>query len=554
MRILSPILLALSCSVPTSVGAAPDGAHAPPSAHLPLSHPVYDLLDRLDARGVFASSLPGIRPYAQSRVDAIAAQALEHADLTRAERAGLVRYRDLHAPDDESSPAGRLFGGRVYTFADSVLRMRANPIVRQSVTAWSGDVPEDLVSQTYVGVRIDGTVHGRVAFRVQHFEAREWSDVPKASRRDVRARPLEAVQLKGKSADFRETRFQLRFDRSWLTVDVGKEAFGWGPGRDANVFLHAAAPSYPYARIRFSHRALTFEHLYVALRTPPDDVTLGTTTTSNGHRRTLPAAKRLITHRLELELSDRLRVGVQEAVVFGDRGFDPAYAVPVAVLIGAQAYAGETDNLAFGVDASYRLGSATVFAALFLDDLAKFSPGAFSNQLGFQAGTRWADPLGLAGIDLLAEYARFEPYTYAHDFDINAYTHFDATLGHPLGPNADAWRLGLRWWALPALRLDANLSRAREGDNYRAADGTLVNVGGDPAQGRRPADAPTRDFLSGDRRTTTAVSVSARLTPAPALTVDVAAVHRAVRSVPVLGPSSDASERRLSLTASLNAF
>jgi hypothetical protein len=361
--------------------------------------------------------------------------------------------------------------------------------------------------------------------------------------------------LKGKTADFRETRYQIRINLPWFGLDFGKESFDWGPGRETNVFLQGAAPSYLYGRLSVSHRALTFEHLFGGLRTAPDATDLGTTSTSNGHLRTLPAPKRFVTHRLELELSDRLRLGMHESVVYGDRGFEPAYALPVSILVGAQTYAGETDNLAFGFDFAYRVGrAAKLYGAVFFDDLSKFDPGNFSNQVGIQAGGHWVDPMGVRGVDIRAEYARMEPYTYAHNFDINAYTHFDAVLGHPLGPNADRVFLNLQWWLSRHVRLSSAIWHTREGDNY-TVNGELVNVGGDASQGRRPTDPATRSFLAGDRTTTTDLRVGAIIAPSAALRFGLSYRYRRERlDLALEGRQPPTSSRLFSFSTELNAF
>ena len=414
---------------------------------------------------------------------------------------------------------------------------------------------DETVSQTRVGLGISGTFHKHFSFRLQHYEGREWSTIAPRSRGDVRFAPLEAVQIKGQTADFRESRYQLGITLPWFDVDFGKESFDWGPARDANLFLQHRGPSFLYGRLRFTHKALTFEHVLGALRTQPDDIDRGTTTTDNGHQRTLPAPKRLVTHRLELAISNRLNVGIHEAVIYGDRSFEAAYAIPVSILVGAQSYAGDTDNLAIGFDVSYRLGGSTlVYGALFFDDLAKFSPSAFSNQVGVQTGIFWVDPLGLKNVDVRAEYARLEPYTYAHNFSINSYTHFDANLGHPIGPNADRVSLHVQAWLTGSLKAWASLARSRQGENYEI-NGELVNVGGDPTQGRRPTDEATRTFLSGDRVTETLSELGFEWEASSAIRLRAEGRYHKTHNRPAAaGQISRSKSRSLNLKAELNAF
>lgn len=372
---------------------------APPAPDLPLSHPVYDLLDRFEARGLMPTTISGIRPYDRNAIAGMLDSARSRNGLTRVESEYLDRYRREFRSGQDPVRSGsnwlaRTFDGDFFSFSDSVVALTFNPIFRQNVLAIRGDArPDETVSQTFVGASVQGIAFGRIVFRAQHFEAREWSSRLRLSRADVLASPLESVQLKQKTADFREARFQLKLASRWLSFDVGKESFDWGPGRDANLLLHGAAPSYVYARLRAQYRAVEFQHFLGVLRPRPGTRDSTRIFIDNGHLQLFQEAKRLAAHRLEVRLGRNLRVGLQEAVVFGRRGFEAVYAIPVSPLVAAQTFAGDTDNLVVGLDASYRVaGRGKVYGALFFDDLKKFSPGAFANQVGLQIGALVVDP------------------------------------------------------------------------------------------------------------------------------------------------------------------
>jgi hypothetical protein len=528
---------------------------APSRADLALAHPVYQLLDRLEARGIFEGLLPRIRPYSISAILALTGEALASTEISETESQRLLLHRNALSHQNPTCKAV-LGDGSFYQHADSVLSVTVNPLFSQSVEAARNQSdPDETISQTRVGLGISGTFHRHFSFRLQHYEGREWSTIERRSRSDVRFAPLEAAQIKGQTADFRESRYQVGITLPWFEVDFGKESFDWGPARDGNLFLQHRGPSFLYGRLRFSHKALTFEHILGALRTPPDDIDHATTTTDNEHRRTLPAPKRLVTHRLELAISDRLTVGIHEAVIYGDRGFETAYAIPVSILVGAQSYAGDTDNLAIGFDVSYGLGRDTlIYGSLFFDDLAKFSPGAFSNQIGVQAGVFWVNPLGLKDVDIRAEYARLEPYTYAHNFSINSFTHFDANLGHPIGPNADRASLHVQTWLTGSIKSWTSLARSRQGENYEI-NGELVNVGGDPTLGRRPTDKATRTFLSGDRITRDQFELGFEWEASSVIRLLVQGhYHRTHSRSAATGQISRSISRSLNLAVELNAF
>jgi hypothetical protein len=516
---------------------------------------LYDLLDRLETRNIFAQTLLGVRPYSTSRITDLIFRALGHDSLSNPEAIRLNRYRDSILGLRRTGSVD-LRAGTIYSFNDSVLTMSVSPLFEQGLQRLDDETQDsELVSQTLIGLSATGSFYKHFAFRVQHFEGREWGNRERDDRSDVHRTPVETVQVKGKTVDFRESRYQFRITLPWLDLDVGKESFDWGPSRERNIFLQAESPSFVYSRLRVAHKRVSFQHLFGALRTRPGATNLGIATIDNGHRRSLPSPKRYVAHRLGLAITDRMSLGIQESVVYGDRGFEPAYAIPISILVGAQSYAGDTDNVAFGLDFSYRLkDQAKLYGALFFDDLSKFDPGAFSNQVGIQGGAFVTDPLGLPNSDLRLEYVRLEPYTYAHNFGINTYTHFDGILGHPVGPNADRITLQVQGWLSPRIRVRSQVSRTREGDNYQNGD-ELINVGGDVMQGRRPFDSPIRSFLAGDLTTITDLTLGVTFEASAALRFRLdGLISRQEKRPAAGGANATNSSRSMALITELNAF
>lgn len=483
------------CAVGPALGASPD---------LPLHHPAYLLLDRMDARGWI--SVSDTRPLTRRQVARLLAAA-SHQPMSTTERGTVERY------------IAELAGHAAFTreprwaWRDSAATVILEPLMRQQVIARRGAAfVNETASQTYLGGAVRGRFHA-LGFYARHYEAREWSDHPRLTREHVLARPIEDAQLKGNKADFRESAFQLAWANSWIRLDAGKGSLDWGPGRTGNLLLSNRAPSYGLFRLRASYRRLHYTHVAASLRARDGLIDTTRRWIDNGHVRIFPRQKRLAAHRLEIAFS-KLRIGLHEAVVYGDRGFEPIYVLPVTVFAGAQNHLGNRDNLVIGGDISARpRPGLEVYAAWFLDDMVKFDPSAFANQFALQLGAFWVDPPGLRDTDLRAEYARVEPFVYAHNFDINTYEHHDALLGYPTGPNADRWFGQVTHRFSPSLRASLAFERERQGENPVNPDGTVVNVGGDAQLGRRLQDAQTRAFMSGDVETRTKITIRIEYAP-----------------------------------------
>jgi len=430
-------------------------------------------------------------------------------ELSRSRTAFALELSRLDPSHTDLPSSGRrrpLSGEPLYAYADSTAALAINAVLRQRVINIATEDPSggQTVSQTYVGAEVLGTLADRIGFRVRHYEAREWSTLARASRDDVLARPLESVQLKGQTVDFRAADVELAATLPglpWLRLDAGKTAHQWGPsltGSPESLFLSSGAPSFGSARIHARYGRLSYVHLIGFLRARDGLIDSSRTRIENGHLRTFLRPKRFAAHRLEIQLG-RLLLGLQESVVYADRGTEFLYALPATVLTPVQSYLDDTDNLMIGMDITAVLKKGVrLHAGAVLDDLKKFSPGAFSNKLGLQFGVSVVDPFGLQGADVNAEFVHLEPYLYSHNFHINTYEHFGELLGHSLGPNADAVHIDGGYRFTAAWRVTASLGREREGENPTSSGTGIRNVGGSAFQGRRPGDTPERNFLDGD--------------------------------------------------------
>lgn len=504
------IVVLLGCLMCRSAGAdsTPD---------VPLGHPVYGFLDRAAARKLVR--VPHMRPMSRRHVARLLKDTQVRQDiLSQTERGLLDRYLAEFGWDVEvfggepQAVTPWLEGGPVWAWRDSVASVAVAPFFRQGVIAHRGDgLREETVSQTYLGGTVWGQFHN-FGFRARHFEAREWSTLQRVRPAEVLAQ-TETVQLKGKSADFREGVFQLVWGNGWVRLDGGKGSVDWGPGGTGNLFLGSDVPTYGLFRLQTGYKNIRYIHLAGSLQARAGLYDTTRRRIDNGHVRIFLRQKRLAAHRLEVGFKN-VTLGVQESVVYGDRGFEPLYVMPVTFFVAVQNHLENRDNVAMGFDLSWRSASGLeLYGACFFDDLAKLSPSAFSNKFGLQTGVFWVDPLGLSDLDIRAEYVRLEPFVYSHNFDINTYEHYSTLLGHRIGPNADLWHVKMVYRFAPWMQAEVLFERERQGENPVEMDGTVVNVGGNAQQGRRPTDVPERIFMAGDVETHRRLGVGIQFMP-----------------------------------------
>lgn len=514
---------------PARTGPAQDPRDTSPN--VPLDHDAYRFMQRLQAKGLLRSARISSRPLSSeetlSLLDGIpdGARVLSSADLgvLRRLRTQLRTRYTCSRPDpgrdiDESTslpsspdyPRGRLSWQEPagsFLVVDPVFRSRAvlSPTIRERVF------------QNSYGFSASGSLRGTLGLDVRFRDTREQGTRRYGTRASVLERRIEYFEPKGKVVDYRQATAMGILRLPWFRLEVGKDFASWGPGFQPNLVLSNNAPSFDQVRLTGTYGRVRLTALSGTLRSLLPDSSRSYSTLLNP--RIIDRRKLISAHRAEISLSDRIDLGLHEVVVYGDRGPELTYLNPIMFYWAAQSYLGNKDNLMMGADISVRPGSGTTFyAALLADDMKKFKlfSGSYTNKLGIQTGALCVDPFGLSDTEIRGEYVRLEPWVYTHDIPVNAYRHYDALLGNPLGPNADGIFTSLEHRFGADIDVTCSFSRQRHGRNPVLPDGSILNVGGDPFLGLRTGDDfVSKRFLDGDRETRTWLGVQVSWTFAP---------------------------------------
>jgi len=523
---LALIWLAVAGGVAAAWGAGAAAGDA--STTVPLDHWGYRVVERFEARGVLSGVGDGIKPFTRQemarwvgRIDSLARAGQVELSGAEAEDVDLllrelglepVQGEDAEARTGASLERAR-WGRGLATYAHDRGHLAADLLLRQQTDQFRGRGRDEVetVYRNRVGGVLWGTVGDRVGFRLAFEQTREQGSRRYALRDDVYEPHLEAVQLKGGAADYHRGAAYVAFSLPpFVDVQVGKDQVEWGPAPTENLGLGSVGPGFHMVRLRARWGALKLVSIAGALRPCPDrpdtplcggEADSAASYVVNGMTRVLDREKYLAAHRLEAAVTPWLDVGFQEVVVYGDRGPELDYLNPIMFYWAAQSYLGDKDNVMMGVDVDLHAGRGLrLYAAYVVDDLKKlriFSDD-FANKFSLQIGGLWVDPLAWRDTDLRAEYVRIEPWIYSHKYPINTFRHFDAPLGHPLGPNSDRWQVAVERRLTGGRGLEVRLARTRHGYNHVLDDGTVVNVGGDLHYGWRPGDErDDKRFLDG---------------------------------------------------------
>ncbi len=529
---------------------------------VPLQHRVYAFLERCEARGLLPGLRDGVRPFSRLQV----AQALGRLDaatapLPRSDREILrelvVEFsEERRGPDpagcqQQCAPEEGAGGARRTTML--VLAGREATLVLEPLASHRTDLYTGLgrneaerIHRSAGGAAVRGCLRGFLGFSSSFVQSMEYGSRTYRIRDDVHTQRLELPQLKGDRADFHEGKAAAIVALPFARLEVAKDDAAWGAAPADNLGLSGNAPSFAMVRLTADCGPVRAVSVHGSLRTcpgrPDSPACWGTVDSArsyivNGTARTLERRKFLAAHRLEFSLAPWLDVGLQEAVVYGDRGPELLYAIPTMFLWAAQSYLGDKDNVVMGIDLDIHPGRGLRFYGAYLvDDMKKLRilSDDFANKFSAQLGALWTDPAGMDDTALRLEYVRLEPWIYTHRYPINTFSHFDLPLGNSLGPNSNRWRACWEWRPHPKTEIGFEARRTRHGDNVLEADGTVVNVGGDLHLGARAQDSCDRKrFLAGTVAKRTELSWSGRWRPWEQLEIGLEVGREWVSNVPL---------------------
>ena len=465
-----------------------------------LYREVYDFIDRMVARQVTTKVFKNTRPYSNAEV----AQALIELEkkveegnvkLSKIERRRLYQLLPLQQktrnPPTNASALfkDRLFGEHSHLFITRGDKHRfyvdfgVGENLRRRETK-EGKTDNATLFRPTVGGQIRDNFAFYSDLKVYYIGSAVDKDFPKTEAR------IAQYPVKSKTGAL--TTYYMKFKLPWFELFLGKDNLHWGPGRHGALLL--SENPLPMNMIKLTAR-------YYPIKFQAVTGTLGSDI----------ARKYLSGHRVELNLFEKLRLGVAEVIVYDER-FETIYLNPVQIYtvteIPAKVVSGESkespDNTLISGDFELALvRNLELYGEILIDDFRPFAYGLrsyrnWASKFGVLLGCYYVDPLSLENTDFRVEYAFINQYTYTHTPPVTAYTHFDSIIGHKIGTDADNLWVNLRHWFTPNFTASLSYELERHGEGN-------VNKPHSP-------DAPSDDeweFLSGVTESTQSIILSA---------------------------------------------
>jgi hypothetical protein len=488
------IIVVLHFSMSSASGTAP----------VEMNHWAYDIVERFAVAGYVDGYALNTRPYTRSdfvniilQVDSLANSGFPISDRDRDLLDKLKTEFEFDLNDLGEWPEVRRAQYHLLSWYGSDYRWVLDPVARAAGFYTSTDKPDKdwLTNTSTVGIVSRGYFKDDIDFYFYFRDTRIGRKDDFTSKQEVNIEDegISSVTLEGNNASYDRTYASLSARLKWLDARICRYKIEWGPSPGGGLLLSDYAVPFDMLMLQYPGKRVRATFIAGSLMTDEVDSALSYQTPA-GYRENYKK-KYLAAHRLEFLPWRNLTIGLSESAIYGERGFDLGYLIPVMFYWSEQHYLGDRDNMLMSIDITYYPKRRyQLYLSLLIDDLSigKLGDNYWGNKWAVQVGAVNTDPLGLDGLSVGIEYVRIEPYVYTHFYRINSFSQHDQFLGYPMQPNSDRITFKAEYWAGSLMRFNARLAVSRHGDNPPGQ-----NVGGDIFLGHRQGDPETKDFLSG---------------------------------------------------------
>jgi len=399
------------------------------SVNVPLEHWVYEFVDRMQIRGFIRNGMTFSRPFSREDVANMLAEVDRRmkANMNNLSTTEKSIFEQLKGEFSEElrnqniTSQERYHERHLIKWHEENNQINIDLLFNQSIDFKSGNQYKnrEKISQTTWGGIARGQFEDHVGFYLLIKNTLiKGKDIYQENFDPARGAP---ITISGKNAYTDDASAYFIWSLPWFHLELGRDHAQWGPGYRGQLMISANNPYFDMLKINVQFKRFTFTSIHGKLNS-------GT------------GSKFIAAHRLELRLSPRFIVSGSESVIYGNRNVEPMYINPLMPYHVAEHHLGDKDNNTMGLDiVAFPRTNHQLYFELFIDDFttAENPWTYYGNKFAFITGWHWVNPFGFRDADFHFEYARIEPYVYTHKENINIYTHYDQSVGHWLGPDAD---------------------------------------------------------------------------------------------------------------------
>ncbi|PID26896.1 MAG: hypothetical protein CR982_08205 [Candidatus Cloacimonadota bacterium] len=423
---------------------------------------VYDMLENLDSRGVIDIKFKGMKPY---RVDKVY-KLLKSIDKKDINIESFIReFEERYINIEE-----RLLSGRKGKAKGGISPFLDQSIVFQGETDGSN---EDLANITDVGINADLSYGKHLSFSSKTGVKFNYEGL--LLRDEYRnALIFDHTDNSFSSEDYSET--FLMYSNNNIDLSIGRAPVQQGSGYINSLSLREQHSYFDLIYFNWEFSSLKFSTVSGFLL--PDYETryeYKDSLFTNGQFVEKYTPKRrekyLSSHRLEWRVSKNFWLGINENLIYGDRGVELGYLFPILPLKWSEHYYGDHDNSTMSFDFYYKpIKNISLYGELFIDDETwqKSFTEYYGNKWAVLGGFYYADLFTIPYLNFRFETTRIEPWVYTHKYHINRYMSCEDYLGGEFGPDSESFMFSMDYrWNFLVVKLGykrANVGEPIEGN------------------------------------------------------------------------------------------
>ena len=486
------------------------------SEQIPPSASIYNLLKKTASRGLIEGYNDVFLPLSLTRIkNYITALDSNRSKLDPVEILEIERFKRWYQLDEQIafSEFDLLIDRHIHLihYADSLVDIGVNPYFALGVNAADFE-SEGFKTAGYVSY--GGALH--VSFGENLFGYLAVSNGNAYGNRGVNSLNKQINQ----SFTFRETGLNhfdaanggLFFESGMFSLSIARQHISVGNGLINRAILSGESQDFDYLNFGIDHKYYNFRMIHGWLTTPSYRIFSDSVGGFIKNR----DQKYIALNRFGFFPFGNLGIGVTQAVIYANRGFELGYLNPFMFMESAQRSLSDIDNSFLAFDVSYipihgiQLTGSLNFDDINFEFLNPDKISNISNRFSYQLGV-FLNPSWFKKADLSFEYYFVRPYTYSHyGYGENlAYVNNGVALGVDLKPNSDMFSIRFNYIHFPGFSSRFTANFIRHGENITNSEGQIVsNVGGSFFYSTNYKSTANAPFLDGEFKYETRMQVS----------------------------------------------
>jgi hypothetical protein len=492
---------------------------------VPIDHPIYPFLDRIETSGVLDNLCDGVRPLDRESISNLLIMINEKRDqLSKIDRKKLDNFLlDFRYEIDSTQkypllPENRRFYSPLVSISQlkkDFMRClkRKQPEEENHLFLWEDDgnsfyfdfianfsysktnMKQNRLNQNQI-YSFRGTINKNFGYSLQILLAQISGDKGYINKDQIVK--TDWLQRRGdKQIYFDHSGGDIAYRSPYIDFRFAQQPVSWGVGESGQLILSDNVEQFPY--VSFSKRWKWGSFTSIHGKLLADSIGI-----NHEGQRIIPD-KWIAANRLEISPWSRLAIALTDMIIYGNRPLEWAYLFPVNFYRPVEHTLRDRDNALLAVDLELRvLSGVKIYGTILLDELkqSELFSDWYGNKHGFQLGTHLEDPFGLANTGLCFEYLAIMPWVYTHKYDVNSYVNDGRSLGYWAGPNSEVIYLHITKDWHYRLKTGLKYVRWKHGANYENENiGGDIHKGHDELLGTQTIPRTTRKFLEGILRT-----------------------------------------------------